>query len=108
MKFERKCSICGKSYSYCPNCSDFDYLPRWMELFCSENCHELYLLINRFYTKHSTREDTLKELNGLDLSRYEYYPIGIKRAIKGIKNEKVISKNQVADSASSVESGNNV
>ena len=41
-KFERQCTICSSSYQYCPNCSDFDRSPRWMNTFCSERCKTLY------------------------------------------------------------------
>lgn len=84
MKFERKCVLCHSSYSYCPTCQDYIDYPRWMNLFCSSNCHELYLTLNDYYAKHSTREDTLAKLNELDLSKYDSFAEPYKRAINGV------------------------
>lgn len=68
----KKCILCGKVYSYCNSCSEFDHLPRWMECYCSENCKEIFNALSAYNMKTRPVEsiiDTLKASN-LEVEKY--------------------------------------
>ena len=41
-KNNRKCCICGRSYSYCPTCGEDAGKPTWYFIFDDLNCHDIY------------------------------------------------------------------
>lgn len=67
-KLNRTCGICRKKYSYCPSCAADAKKPTWMAIFCSENCRELYNVLNDYDNKHLSEEEAFILLNNLDLS----------------------------------------
>ena len=69
MKNERECIVCKTHYEYCPNCSKYDRLPRWMFLFCSQNCHDIYSIENAYDSGAITKEKARERLDSLDLSK---------------------------------------
>ena len=93
-KFERSCSVCGKKYEYCPNCSDFDHLPRWMDAYCSETCKDLYNITAGFINKWLEPEVEAARLTKVDLSYMDKLPAWMKTAIKEI--QKVDTQNASA------------
>lgn len=63
MKHERKCIVCGKTYEYCPRCKQYASSPKWKINFCSEDCKNIFEVIDKFIFKHISAEDAKKELN---------------------------------------------
>lgn len=57
MAHERKCSVCGKTYEYCPRCRQYASLPKWKLNFCDEACKEVYDTVDKFVFKHISAED---------------------------------------------------
>ena len=68
MKHARICVICGKEYSYCPNCTEYAELPRWMFLFDKENCKDIWEVINKYRSGEFTAAQAKAELQKLDMS----------------------------------------
>lgn len=66
-KFERSCSVCSSTYQYCPNCSDFDRLPRWMDAYCSERCKEIYNIVAGYLNHWLEPEVEAARLSELEL-----------------------------------------
>lgn len=66
-KFERQCTICSSTYQYCPNCSDFDRLPRWMDAYCSERCKEIYNIVAGYLNHWLEPEVEAARLSELEL-----------------------------------------
>jgi len=86
-KFERQCTICSSTYQYCPNCSDFDRLPRWMDAYCSERCKEIYNITAGFlnhWLKPEIEAARLSELT-LDKEYVEKLPDWVKDAINQLQ-----------------------
>lgn len=52
----KNCIICGKSYTFCTNCSKFDHLPRWMGMFHSKECKDIFDTISDYQSKVCTKE----------------------------------------------------
>ena len=65
---KKKCEICGTEYKYCANCGEFDNYPRWMFLFHSENCRDIWSVINAYRAKQKTAYEAKKELEQLDIT----------------------------------------
>ncbi len=68
MKHARICAICGKEYSYCGACPEYDELPRWMFLFDNENCKNIWEVINNYRAGKLTAAQAKAELQKLDMS----------------------------------------
>lgn len=69
MIHERTCIICGKHYSYCPNCERYNDMPRWMYLFDDEECKNIYLVINDYRTGAITKDEAMTMLYPYDVSK---------------------------------------
>lgn len=67
----RKCVICGKIYSYCPNgCAEDREKPTWMTNFHEENCREIYYTcVNATVGNSLSKTEAKKRLKKLDLSK---------------------------------------
>ena len=82
MAHERKCTICGKEYRYCPRCDEFKSMPTWMLEFDSENCRKIYYdIVNPFAFKHITKEEAAGRLKTCDLSSKDSFSAEIKSVI---------------------------
>ena len=87
MKHERQCVICGNTYQYCPNCSDYDKLPRWMFLFDNANCKKIYDIVND-YNSGAIKADVAKaRLSKLDMSSRHMFVKGYRDIIDKIYRE---------------------
>lgn len=67
MRHERTCEICSSTYSYCPNCNDYADKPRWMFLFDSENCKNIYDVVNAYRTNALTAVQAKEKLDTLEI-----------------------------------------
>ena len=66
---DRHCSVCGKTYSYCPRCQEDENKPYWYFCFCSENCKEIYEVTSNFEGGKIDGITAKEELKKLDLSK---------------------------------------
>ena len=86
-KHNHTCIICGSEYTFCPNCSEYDKFPRWMNIFCSENCHDIFEVANNFSHGIIDKEAAKEVLKDIDLSKKAKYTGGVKKAINEIISE---------------------
>lgn len=63
MAHERKCTVCGKTYQYCPRCKQYETLPKWKLNFDCEECKEVFDAVDKFIFKHITAEEAKKVLS---------------------------------------------
>lgn len=84
MKHERHCMICGKAYSYCNNCYEYDGLPRWMFMFHDENCRDIWRVFNAYRNGSKDATETKQALEKLDLSQKEKFDDVFKAVIKEV------------------------
>lgn len=68
MSKEKICAVCYKSYEYCPVCGKDKDKPTWMFTFCSENCHDIYLITSSYANHKLTANKAKNRLDKLDLS----------------------------------------
>lgn len=69
IKNNKVCILCGERYSFCSRCEEFDHLPRWMAIYCSDNCKKIFDAISAYNMKLKTKEEAAKILRECDLSR---------------------------------------
>lgn len=86
-KNNHKCIVCGKEYRYCPNCLEYDKLPRWMSLFCGDNCHDVFQVACDFENGLLTKETAKEKLNKLDITERKKYRNSLKNSIDKILGE---------------------
>lgn len=65
----RVCMICREQYSYCPSCSEDSGKPLWMTLFCCEDCHTVYEVLNDYGFGKLSARDAFDLLKGVDMGR---------------------------------------
>lgn len=66
-KPNRKCSLCGQEYYYCPSCSD-GREPSWMIMFDTENCKKIFNVLTQFNFKHIKENEAKSILKNCDLT----------------------------------------
>jgi hypothetical protein len=84
MANNRTCFTCGKKHSYCPTCYDDRLLEPWHVLFDTENCKNVYDIINRHFYNHITTEEAVKLLKTCDLSNKDEFVNDIKDDLANI------------------------
>ena len=85
-KFERHCTVCGTSYQYCSQCSDFAHLPRWMDAYCSEDCKDIYNITAGWLNGWDSKEVEVARLTKIDLSKRNKYPQWMQDVIRNMEN----------------------
>ena len=73
MAKERNCIFCGKSYQYCPNCGEYNSLPKWMFNFDTEKCHDLYEVMGAYNIGKKTKEDIRQVLIEHNITDYSQF-----------------------------------
>lgn len=108
-KNNHKCIVCGKEYRYCPNCSEYDKMPRWMSMFCGDNCHDIFQVACDFENGDITKEEAVNKLNMLDLSSRKIYKDSLKNSIDKIFGNNIndIKEKHTEPKVESVEKHNN-
>lgn len=86
----RTCSVCRKTYKYCPKCREYESLPTWMFAFCSENCKNIYATTSDYEDRHITADEAKKQLDKFDLSMIDNFGTSYQNTINDI-NKKVTS-----------------
>lgn len=85
---ERICSVCKRTYKYCPSCKEDAKKPTWLFAFCSKNCRNIYNITSDFENKQLTDIEAKAKLEKLDLSRKEYFGESYKNSIASIMKAK--------------------
>ena len=67
-KFNKTCISCGKEYTFCTSCEEYDKLPRWRAIYCSENCKNLFHITSDYIEKTITDDEAKERLLECDLS----------------------------------------
>jgi hypothetical protein len=89
VKDNKTCILCGKKYSYCSRCSEFDHLPRWMECYCSENCKDIFNTLCSYNMNHITKEDARAKFEKYDLSHKNNFNHLVKESINTIMTDEI-------------------
>lgn len=107
MEHARKCTVCGKEYSYCPFCAQYQHLPKWMVGFDTENCKDISNIVANYRAGIVDKETAKDLLSYKDLSVLNGYNPFIESIISEIndsddsRNEEDQLKQEVEDTPSS-------
>lgn len=67
-KNNKTCYTCGKVYTYCPSCSEFSHLPKWMNMWHDENCMNIWNIVCDHETKLISTAEAASRLAECNLS----------------------------------------
>ena len=91
-KLNKICIVCGKKYEYCPHCSADNSKPSWMNMFCSENCKNLFQAATDYYAGELTPSKAKTIVGKADLSNKDNFKSSIIKFIddlSSVKAEKI-------------------
>lgn len=80
-KNNKKCIVCGKVYTFCPSCAEFDNYPRWLSIYHDENCKNIFTATSDYLAGDITDEQARKILDTCDLSKKKNFHHTIIKAI---------------------------
>lgn len=80
-KNNKICATCGKQYHYCNNCAADNSKPAWMNMFCSENCKDLFQTATDYYAGELTASKAKAAINKLDTTNKDQFKSSIVRMI---------------------------
>lgn len=92
MSKEKICAVCYKSYEYCPVCGKDKDKPTWMFTFCSENCHDIYLVTSSYANHKLTANKAKNRLDKLDLSGLDNFGGSYQNVITDINANVTLDK----------------
>lgn len=95
IKNNKVCILCGERYSFCSRCEEFDHLPRWMAIYCSDNCKKIFDTISAYNMKLKTKKEAAKILKECDLSRKSEFKESCQKYIDEILDIKEESSQEV-------------
>ena len=87
------CIVCGKKYHLCIACerSKATWKP-WKMIADTENCYEIYKVLNDYNFNKISKEEARNLLERLDLKNVDTFKENVKRKIKEIMKRKKTSK----------------
>lgn len=92
----RICCICGRNYSYCPNCGQDTNKPTWYFIFDSQNCHDIYDVCTNYRDKVIDVDKAYELISKLDISNIDDFAEATRLQIEEIiSNGKKVSIKKV-------------
>ena len=88
-KNNKVCLNCGKVYTFCPNCSDYALLDSWNNIYCSENCRNIFQITTDYNYGELSKEKALEKLSACDLSNKESFHKTVIKIIDEIMTQTV-------------------
>ena len=83
----KTCILCGKQYKYCEGCpGKYNVLETWRNIFCSENCREVYHVFDLLKAGKMTEKNANKELKKLDTSMIKTFKEPMKSMLTVVLN----------------------
>lgn len=81
---ERICITCGKKYVYCPNCQKGDPSETWRNIYCSDECRDIYKICNSFAFGHINIETAKKQLDKYGITDRSIYNEDVRKSLSAI------------------------
>lgn len=88
-KKNKKCILCGKQYTYCPTCQQDKDKPVWMNIYCSENCKNIFDGSTDYKAGEITEDQYKDILSKADLSRKNEFKDSVRKTIDELMSGKV-------------------
>ena len=84
---DRKCILCNSNYKFCLNSTKYDRTETWRNLYCSENCRDLYFLYDKMKSGKIERKVAVKDIKKFDLSKLSAFNEPMKSILKSLADE---------------------
>ena len=92
-KTKRSCVMCGTVYEYCSHCGVAPQL--WKNVFCSENCRDIYTVLNKYDGKLISKEDGIEQLKKYDVTVASKFNDRFKKLAEELTPKKEPAKKQI-------------
>ncbi|MEY8352601.1 hypothetical protein AALB39_04500 [Lachnospiraceae bacterium 54-53] len=79
-----KCSICGKRYHLCLNCSNTKTFTPWRSITDTIECYKIFLIIRDYTNKYISKVEARSQLENYDLSELDSFEDNIRSVINEI------------------------
>ena len=84
--------MCSKEYEHCGHCGGTPKL--WKNIFCSENCRDIYNVLNKYDGKLITKEDGIEQLKAFNLSVVPKFNDRFRKLAEELTPKKEVSKKE--------------
>ena len=102
MKMNNKtCICCGKVYTFCTGCSQYDNEPRWKAIYHNETCKDIFIIVSDYLQKAISKEEAKSRLSKCDLSYKDKLHKNIQNGIAEILAEE--KKEEILDIDSDID-----
>lgn len=92
-KNNETCIICGKQYHLCIVCERTKATwKQWKMLTDTENCYEIYKIVNDYTFKKISKTDAQDMLKNLDLTELNTFKDSVRKIIEEIMDVKKLQK----------------
>lgn len=81
------CSICGKKYHVCADCSTTTSYTPWRKIACSTDCYKIFMAIQAYTNGYATKAETRDKICTCDLSRLDTFQDNIQNIIRELQKE---------------------
>ena len=98
-KNNKKCLVCGTVYTYCPNCGEFNHLPKWMNIFHDENCMKIFYITTDYLAGNITADEARARYDACDLSNKDNFNTNTKRVLSEVYANKNVTTNTTPEPA---------
>lgn len=98
-RYNRTCILCGKNYRFCNDCSDYEHIEPWHNIYCSENCRTIFETCVDFVQKHMGKDEAREKILSCDLSNIKDFKPSFIEAINEIldKTDPVVEQPKVEE-----------
>lgn len=87
----KTCIACGKQYTYCNRCDDYAHLPKWMTMWCSERCKDIFNIASYFLNKELTADAANERLEQYNLKNDESFSHGVQKALDQLNHAEYLT-----------------
>lgn len=84
---DRKCLLCNGNYKFCLNSNKYDRTETWRNLYCSENCRELYFLYDKMKSGKIERKEAVRNIKAFDTTKLSAFNEPMKSVLTSLVNE---------------------
>lgn len=75
--YNKVCIACGAQYKYCPGCRGAKAETMWKNIYCSENCRQIFNTVTGYNMGTVSKEEGKKKLEQCDLSYIDKLKSGL-------------------------------
>lgn len=90
-KIKRTCIVCGKEYTFCPQCKEDSNKPSWMMIFDSQDCHDIFDAVTGFKDGIYDKETAKGKISNCKLEMNKYSN-DIAKTLKEITKKEAVKK----------------